>query len=97
MSETSIRRTALWLAGASAALVMGMAPASAQDDEITVCAIVPTSEIEYFATLLNEYKKAGEERGIEVITIDSQNNPAREASSIEDCMAKKVDAIVATL
>ncbi len=97
MSVTAIRRTALWLGGASAALVMGMASASAQDDKLTVCAIVPTSEIEYFATLLNEYKKAGEARGIEVITIDSQNNPAREASSIEDCMSRQVKAIVASV
>jgi ribose transport system substrate-binding protein len=97
MSVTAIRRTALWLGGASAALVMGMASASAQDDKLTVCAIVPTSEIEYFATLLNEYQKAGEARGIEVITIDSQNNPAREASSIEDCMSRQVKAIVASV
>ncbi|HRL14430.1 MAG TPA: hypothetical protein PKX07_21285, partial [Aggregatilineales bacterium] len=58
------------------------AVSNAQD--ITVCAIVPTTEIEYFATLLNEYQMAGEARNIEVITVDSQNNPAREASSIEN-------------
>ncbi|MDQ3559075.1 MAG: sugar ABC transporter substrate-binding protein [Pseudomonadota bacterium] len=69
----------------------------AQDSKQTVCAIVPTTEIEYFATLLTEYKKAGQARNIEVIMIDSQNNPAREASSIEDCVSKKVAAIVASV
>lgn len=97
MSNTAIRRTSLWLGAASIAFLAGVPSALAQDDKITVCAIVPTSEIEYFATLLNEYKKAGEARGIEVITIDSQNNPAREASSIEDCMSKQVKAIVASV
>ncbi len=84
-----------------AALLVGTAllssHASAQDGSLKVCAIVPTTEIEYFATLLNEYEKAGEARNIEVITIDSQNNPAREASSIENCVAQGVDAIVASV
>lgn len=66
-------------------------------DTITVCAIVPTTEIEYFATLLDEYVLAGGTRGIEVITVDSQNNPAREASSIENCVARGVDVIVASV
>ncbi len=69
----------------------------AQDSKQTVCAIVPTTEIEYFATLLTEYEKAGATRNIDVIMIDSQNNPAREASSIEDCVSKKVAAIVASV
>jgi ribose transport system substrate-binding protein len=66
-------------------------------DRLSVCAIVPTTEIEYFATLLNEYKKAGAARNIDVNTIDSQSNPAREASAIEDCVSKKVAAIVASV
>jgi len=94
---TVFHRVSLGLGTALVAGMMASLPASAQDEQITACAIVPTSEIEYFATLLNEYKKAGEARGIEVITIDSQNNPAREASSIEDCMARGVDAIVASV
>lgn len=89
--------------GMAAALMVATAgiatlsAAQAQDAKLTVCAIVPTTEIEYFATLLNEYQKSGATRGIEVTTIDSQNNPAREASSIEDCVAKKVNAIVASV
>ena len=79
----------------AATLAVG-STAQAQD-KLSVCAIVPTTEIEYFATLLNEYQKSGGSRGIEVVTIDSQNNPAREASSIEDCVARKVNAIVASV
>ncbi len=71
--------------------------AYAQDAKLTVCAIVPTTEIEYFATLLNEYQASGAKRSIEVTTIDSQNNPARESSAIEDCVSKKVNAIVASV
>lgn len=96
MAFNRIRRTTLWVGVASLACGIGTATL-AQDEKITVCTLVPTTEIEYFATLLNEYKKAGEARGIEVITLDSQTNPAREASSIEDCMAKEVDAIVASV
>ncbi len=72
-------------------------PAAHAQDKLTVCAIVPTTEIEYFATLLNEYQKSGAKRGIEVTTFNSQNNPAREASAIEDCVSKKVSAIVASV
>src|SRR6056297_2670790 len=72
-----------------APLALMAGPAMAQ--EATVCAIGPTTEIEYFATLLEEYQMAGDERGIEVITVDSQNDPAREASQIENCMARGVD------
>ena len=79
----------------AATLAVG-STAQAQD-KLSVCAIVPTTEIEYFATLLNEYQKSGGSRGIEVVTINSQNNPAREASSIEDCVARKVNAIVASV
>jgi ABC-type sugar transport system substrate-binding protein len=87
------------LAGAGVALALAAMPGAsfAQEGKQTVCAIVPTTEIEYFATLLEEYKTAGEARNIEVTTIDSQNNPAREASSIEDCVSKKVNAIVASV
>lgn len=76
---------------------MALAPTSALAQDLTICAIVPTTEIEYFATLLNEYERAGEERSVEVITLDSQNNPAREASSIENCVARGVDVIVASV
>jgi ribose transport system substrate-binding protein len=100
-SRRAAERTRTLLGGAGLGLVLAVAATSgssfAQEGKQTVCAIVPTTEIEYFATLLEEYKKAGEARNIEVTTIDSQNNPAREASSIEDCVSKKVSAIVASV
>lgn len=89
--------TPSWLAAASALGALLAASPAALAQDMKVCAIVPTTEIEYFATLLEEYKKAGEARGIEVLTIDSQNNPARESSSIENCLAQGVDAIVASV
>jgi ABC-type sugar transport system substrate-binding protein len=66
-------------------------------ERLTICAIVPTTEIEYFATLLNEYVAAGNARNVEVLTIDSQNNVEREASSIENCVARGVNVIVASV
>ena len=91
----ALRKLAGTLLLTAATLAVG-STAQAQD-KLSVCAIVPTTEIEYFATLLNEYQKSGASRGIEVVTIDSQNNPAREASSIEDCVSRKVNAIVASV
>ena len=91
------RRSRLAKAASAIVALAAWPSVSFAQDSQTVCAIVPTTEIEYFATLLNEYKKAGEARHINVITIDSQNNPAREASSIEDCVSKKVSAIVASV
>ncbi|MFQ3567666.1 MAG: sugar ABC transporter substrate-binding protein [Aggregatilineales bacterium] len=66
-------------------------------EPMTICAIVPTTEIEYFATLLNEYVLAGQARNVEVITVDSQNSVEREANSIENCVARGVDVIVASV
>jgi ABC-type sugar transport system substrate-binding protein len=67
------------------------------EESLSVCVIVPTTEIEYFATLLKEYVKAGETRNIEVITVDSANDPQKEANAIENCLAKGVDGIVASV
>lgn len=69
----------------------------ATGEKVSVCVIVPTTEIEYFATLLKEYVKAGETRNIEVITVDSANDPQKEANAIENCLAKDVDGIVASV
>ncbi len=96
----TVRRTFALTAcalGLIGAVSIGGRPAVAQSSKLSVCAIVPTTEIEYFATLLKEYEKAGAARNISVSTIDSQNNPAREASAIEDCVSKKVTAIVASV
>jgi ABC-type sugar transport system substrate-binding protein len=65
--------------------------------KLSVCVVVPTTEIEYFATLLKEYQKAGEARGIDITTVDSANDPQKEANAIENCMAKGVDGIVASV
>jgi ribose transport system substrate-binding protein len=96
VSVRSLRRVGCTVAALGVSWCLVASPAQAAD-KVSICAIVPTTEIEYFATLLNEYKKAGAERNIDVTTIDSQNNPAREASAIEDCVSKKVTAIVASV
>lgn len=88
----AFRRVAL---GATAAAFVTAGAASAQ--ETSVCVIVPTTEIEYFATLLSEYERAGAERGIEVIRNDSQNDPSREIAAMENCEASGVDAIIASV
>jgi ABC-type sugar transport system substrate-binding protein len=69
----------------------------ATQKKMTVCVVVPTTEIEYFATLLKEYVKAGQQRGIDIITVDSANDPQKEANGIENCMAKGVDGIAASV
>lgn len=84
------------LLGATAALALAAGGAASAQD-LSVCVIVPTTEIEYFATLLDEYERAGGERGIEVIRNDSQNDPSREVAAMEDCQASGVDAIVASV
>lgn len=73
------------------------APAAQPAKKPAVCVIVPTTEIEYFATLLKEYVNAGAAKGIEVITVDSANDPQKEANGIENCVAKGVIGIVASV
>ena len=82
LSARPLRHVACTVAALGLTWCFVASPAQAAD-KISICAIVPTTEIEYFATLLNEYKKAGAERNIDVTTIDSQKNPAREGSAIE--------------
>ena len=85
---------------AGAAILFGAAwpeRCFAQDKKVSVCAIVPTTESEYAATLLKDYQRAGAARGIEVTGLDSQLDPAREANEIDECVAKHVTAIVASV
>lgn len=89
------RSTSTAVLAPTVALAFWAGAATAQD--MTVCVIVPTTEIEYFATLLNEYERAGTERGIKVIRNDSQNDPSREAAAFENCQTSGVDAIVASV
>ncbi len=96
-SSARTMKVALASVAMLAGAVVSYSPSFAQSKPLSVCAIVPTSEIEYFATLLKEYQKAGASRSINVTTIDSQNNPAKEASAMEDCVSKKVTAIVASV
>lgn len=65
--------------------------------KLSVCVVVPTTEIEYFATLLKEYVKAGAAKNIDVMTVDSANDPQKEANGIENCLAKGVDGIIASV
>lgn len=91
---------ALMFAACSSKNESAQAPAdqkASTEDKLSVCVIVPTTEIEYFATLLKEYVKAGETRNIDVTTVDSANDPQKEANAIENCVSKGVDGIVASV
>lgn len=48
----------------------------------------------FFVTLKDGAQKAAEELGITLIVYDAQDDPAKQASEIEDLIQKKVDAIL---
>jgi ABC-type sugar transport system substrate-binding protein len=106
IKENEMLRNKRWLplvvatSVASAVALTGCSTGTGGDSDAgarpSICAIVLTTEIEYFATLLEQYKQAGEAAGVDVIALDSKSDPATQASQFDDCIARGVSAIIAT-
>ena len=76
-----------------AALALGAAPAGAQDKK-TICFVTFSLQIAYFQSSVAGGKRAAEELGVELVVLDPQADAARQVTLMEDCIARKVNAIV---
>lgn len=73
--------------------------ASETDDKVegedyTIGFIVSTQTNPYFVTLKEGIEAKAEELGVEVVTVDAQDDPAQAASGVEDLITRKVDLIL---
>ncbi|WHY77146.1 ribose ABC transporter substrate-binding protein RbsB [Neobacillus sp. WH10] len=62
--------------------------------EITVGLSISTLNNPFFVTLKEGAEKAAKENKIKLISVDAQDDPAKQASGIEDLIQKKVDVIL---
>jgi len=75
------------------AAVPTTAPA-APSGKITLGLALSTLNNPFFVTLRDGGQKEADAEGVTLIVVDAQNDPAKQASQIEDLISKKVDAIL---
>ncbi len=82
-----------------AILVMGMFAGCGQKEEVTestkkVGLIVSTLNNPFFVTLKEGAEAKANEAGIDIVVLDSQNDPAKELANMEDLVTQGVDVIL---
>lgn len=82
----------LTLALPSSALLA--APAAAQDETPTIGFAVSTLANPFFVTMAEAGEAKAAELGLEMITLDAQDNNERQASQIEDLISREVDVLI---
>ena len=76
----------------SASLLVGCSP---KDDGVQkIGLIVSTLNNPFFVDLKAGIEKRSKELGYEVVVLDSQNDPAKEVSNMEDLTVKDVDVVL---
>ena len=84
-------------APATAAATSAPAPTTAPSGttgKVTLGLALSTLNNPFFVTLRDGAQKEADAEGIALIVVDGQNDPAKQASQIEDLISKKVDAIL---
>lgn len=67
---------------------------TATDNEQKIGLIISTLNNPFFVTLRDGAEAKAKELGVELIVLDSQNDPARELANMEDLVTKGVDVIL---
>jgi ribose transport system substrate-binding protein len=75
-------------------LVVPTATTAAQDDGGTVGFAVSTLANPFFVTMKEAGEAKAEELGLEMITLDAQDNNERQAAQIEDLISREVDVLI---
>ncbi len=60
----------------------------------TIGLVVSTLDNPFFVSLKDGAQKAADEAGIDLIVLDSQNDPAKELANVEDLLTREVNAIL---
>jgi len=68
--------------------------ATAKPAEVTLGLALSTLNNPFFVTLRDGAQKAADAAGVKLIVVDAQDDPAKQAASIEDLINKKVSALL---
>lgn len=85
---------ALVLSTATAALLALAAEGTAAQDKKTICFVTFSLQVAYFQSSVEGAQRAADELGVELIVLDPQADASRQVTMAEDCISRKVDAIV---
>ncbi|GEN32669.1 MULTISPECIES: ribose ABC transporter substrate-binding protein RbsB [Aneurinibacillus] len=66
----------------------------AKKEEITVGLAISTQSNPFFVTLKEGAEKAAKENNMKLITVDAQDDPAKQISGIEDLVQRQVDVLL---
>jgi ribose transport system substrate-binding protein len=78
----------------SAAPAAASAPAAAADGQLTVGLAVSTLNNPFFVSLRKGAEDEAKKDGVNLITVDAQDDPAKQQASVEDLIQKKVSVIL---
>ncbi|WP_159879862.1 MULTISPECIES: ribose ABC transporter substrate-binding protein RbsB [Aquitalea] len=78
----------------SAAPAAASAPAAAADGKLTVGLAVSTLNNPFFVSLRKGAEDEAKKDGVTLITVDAQDDPAKQQASVEDLIQKKVSVIL---
>ena len=70
------------------------APVAAQDETPTIGFAVSTLANPFFVTMAEAGEAKAAELGLEMITLDAQDNNERQASQVEDLISRQVDVLI---
>lgn len=70
--------------------------APTEGEKPTIALIIPTLTTDFFVTMKDAAVKYAEEKNVELLVLDSQDDAAKMASNVEDVITKKVDFILLT-
>lgn len=84
----------LLVAFAAPLFASGQAESGDGDEGITLGLAVSTLNNPFFVTLRDGAQEMADELGVELIVVDSQNDPAQESSNVQDLVQRGVDALL---
>jgi ribose transport system substrate-binding protein len=85
-----LRRTCL----AAAALLMGTMTAAVAQEQKVVGLAVANLQADFFNQIKQSVEAAGQEMGVEIITVDAKGDAAAQVNQIQDLLTRQVQALI---
>src|SRR5947208_14656098 len=93
--EGGVHMRGTWIAAMLTAVLIGATAAGGPAaGRPTVGLAISTLNNPFFVDLRDGAQAAAAKAGVTLVVLDAQNDPARQASSIEDLIAKKVRVVI---
>lgn len=94
MRRTLVLIVSVLLVAAGPLFASGQAEGGGESEAPVFGLSVSTLNNPFFVTLRDGAQAAADEMGVELVVVDSQDDPAREASNIQDLIQRGVDALL---